>query len=144
MHWLTSHTMWFARPLAGRRWFRLWGIVNAVGRRSGRRTRPRSPSIPTTDGFVIPLPFGDETAWARNVMAAGGARLRWNGRDHQVVEPTVIDLSVPGADAPFNRIQRAVMRAVGYPGRVARRPSRLNRRARLRPWPARRPGPAPA
>lgn len=113
MHWITSHTMWFARPLAGRRWFRLWGIVNAVGRRSGRPYATPVAVIPIDDGFVIPLPFGDETAWARNVMAAGGARLRWNGRDHQIVEPTVIDLSVPGADAPFSPFQRAVMRRSG-------------------------------
>jgi deazaflavin-dependent oxidoreductase (nitroreductase family) len=113
MHWFTTHTMWLARPLAGRRWFPLWGVVNAIGRRSGRPYATPVVVIPTDDGFVIPLPFGDETAWARNVMAAGGARIRWNGRDHEVVAPSVIDLSVPGADAPFNRFERAAMRPLG-------------------------------
>lgn len=112
MHWLARHTMALARPLAGRRWFPLWGIVSNVGRTSGQTYATPVVVIQTGDGFIIPVPFGPQTAWVRNVLAAGGASIRWAGRDHRVTAPAIVDLDAPGADAPFNRLERSVMRRV--------------------------------
>jgi hypothetical protein len=97
----------FTRPLAGRRWFRFWGVVHHVGRTSGRRYAVPVVVRPTHDGFVVPLPWGGETQWARNVLAAGGAVIRWDGRDIEVTDPVVLPVTeVPDA---FSRIQRAAM-----------------------------------
>lgn len=112
MHWLARHTMAFARPLAGRRWFRLWGIIQNVGRTSGRAYATPVVVIQTPDGFIIPVPFGPQTAWVQNVIAAGRASIRWAGQDHPVTSPAIIDLTVPGADSPFNRLERIIMRRV--------------------------------
>ena len=81
-------------PLAGRRFFPLWARIAYRGRRSGREF-----SIPvaigvTRDHFFVPLPFAN-AQWFQNVLAAGGCTVRWGGRDHQGVEPTI----VPAADA---------------------------------------------
>jgi hypothetical protein len=66
---------------------------------------------PTADGFVIPMPFGDATNWASNVIAAGGATIRWAGADHHVADPRVIrkDEAAPA----FDRIQRFLLARLG-------------------------------
>jgi deazaflavin-dependent oxidoreductase (nitroreductase family) len=81
----------FAKPLAGTRIFHLWAIVRHTGRTSGKAYATPVVALATADGFMIPLPFGDATQWARNLFAAGGGSLRFAGREHRIVEPRVID-----------------------------------------------------
>jgi hypothetical protein len=52
------------------------------------------------DGFIIPLPFGDATQWAKNLFAAGSGSLGWAGRDYRIEEPKVIDRADARADLP--------------------------------------------
>jgi deazaflavin-dependent oxidoreductase (nitroreductase family) len=78
-------------PLAGRRFFPLWGIVRHSGRRSGRTYDTPVVVQRTTDGFLIPLPFGGSTQWARNVLAGGGCTVRWRAHDYRASAPEVID-----------------------------------------------------
>ena len=81
----------WALPLSGRRWLPLYVILRHTGRRSGRAYATPVVAFRTPDGFLIPLPFGDETQWARNLFAAGEAELRRAGVDHPIVEPRVVD-----------------------------------------------------
>ena len=55
----------------------------------------------TPDGFMIPLPFGSDTQWAKNLFAAGGASLRWHGREYAIVEPRIVDREAAGAHLPL-------------------------------------------
>ena len=64
---------------AGSRYLRLYGVVHHRGRRSGRTYTTPVVVRPTADGFVIPLAFGERADWFRNVRAAGGCEIRWNG-----------------------------------------------------------------
>jgi deazaflavin-dependent oxidoreductase (nitroreductase family) len=100
-----------SRPLAGRRWFRLWAIVHHRGRRSGRRYATPVAIRATAGGAVIPLPFGDRTQWHRNVLAAGGCVVRWGGEDVPMVDPEVVDRAA--AEAAFNRLLRFLIRRAG-------------------------------
>ncbi|MFZ1175482.1 MAG: nitroreductase, partial [Mycobacterium sp.] len=43
------------------------------------------------DGFIIPLPYGTDVDWLRNVLAAGKATLRVHGETCQAVEPEIVD-----------------------------------------------------
>ena len=99
------------RPFAGTRWFRLWGVVHHIGRKSG--TAYATPIVVRRygAGFVIPMPFGDRTNWANNVVAAGGASIRWAGRVYRVSDPRI----VPAAEAmaAFSPIQRALLPRFG-------------------------------
>ena len=99
------------RFAAGRRWFPLWAVVEHRGRTSGRIYEIPVVARKTSDGFVIPLPFGSATPWARNVIAAGGCRIRWSGRDYDLTDPKVVDRASV-ADA-FNAGMRAVMGPAG-------------------------------
>jgi len=79
------------RVLAGRRFFPLWAVVHHIGRKSGRElTVPVAVRV-TPQLFIVVLPWGPGTNWARNVLAAGGCVVRWKGADHQTVRPEVVD-----------------------------------------------------
>lgn len=111
IHRISKVTAPLGRPLAGRRWFPLWAVLEHCGRTSGRMYRIPVVAIHTEDGFIIPVPFGARTQWARNIQAAGGATLRWTGMDHRVAEPELIDAAQ--AMPSFNRIERAGIKAFG-------------------------------
>ena len=90
-----------ANRIAGTRAFPFWGIVRHTGRTSGTAYATPVVARPTRDGFLIPLPFGDATQWAKNLFAAGGGSIRFAGREHQVVEPRIIDLETASAHLPL-------------------------------------------
>ncbi len=80
-----------ARPIAGKRWFPFYAVLHHTGRRSGKAYATPVVALRTPEGFIVPLPFGDATQWARNVFAAGGGALTFAGRDYRIAEPRVID-----------------------------------------------------
>ena len=90
-----------ARRMAGTRVFPLWGIVRHTGRTSGKIYATPVVARPTADGFLIPLPFGDATQWAKNLFAAGGGSIRFAGREYAVDEPRIIDLEAAAAHLPL-------------------------------------------
>jgi deazaflavin-dependent oxidoreductase (nitroreductase family) len=90
-----------ANRMAGTRVFPLWGIVRHTGRTSGKTYATPVVVRPTPDGFLIPLPFGDATQWAKNLFAAGGGSIRFAGRVHQIDEPRIIDLETASAHLPL-------------------------------------------
>ena len=111
MRVFTRATDPITRPLAGRRFFKLWAVVHHVGRRSGTHYATPVAIVTTPDGFVIPLPWGERTQWARNVLEAGGCELRWGGSDYSLVDPQLIDRSE--ADRFFNRALRIGLSTFG-------------------------------
>ena len=90
-----------ANRFAGRRWFPLWVILRHTGRTSGTPYATTVVALPTPDGFMIPLPFGDATQWAKNLFAAGGGSLRSHGREYGIVEPRIVDGEVAAAHLPL-------------------------------------------
>jgi deazaflavin-dependent oxidoreductase (nitroreductase family) len=94
--------------LAGTRLLPLYGVMNHRGRRSGKTFRTPVVVQPTSDGFVVPMPWGESTDWYRNVRAAGECVIRWKGRDYTLVDPEVIDTTA-AAQAGFNDFERAAM-----------------------------------
>jgi F420H(2)-dependent quinone reductase len=99
------------RALSGRRWFTLYGLLIHRGRTSGREYRTPLVIRPIEGGFVIPMPFGESTQWARNLLAAERAEIVWNGRSYEIDTPEVID-EVAAAPA-LNRAQRAGIERFG-------------------------------
>jgi deazaflavin-dependent oxidoreductase (nitroreductase family) len=97
--------------LAGTRFFPLYGVLEHRGRRSGKVFRTPVVVRPTSDGFVVPMPWGEGTDWCRNVRASGQAVIRWNGRAYLVDRPEVLDAEAAGAS--FSPSQQAGMRRFG-------------------------------
>ena len=65
-------------------------VVRHMGRHTGRRYRTPIVAQPVDGGFVIPLPYGIETDWCRNVRAAGHCTIERAGQTFEVAHPDVI------------------------------------------------------
>ena len=70
-----------------------------------RAARGRELTVPVAVGatpelFIVVLPWGAGTNWARNVLAAGGCVVRWKGADHPAGRPEVVGRRRP---APITR-----------------------------------------
>jgi deazaflavin-dependent oxidoreductase (nitroreductase family) len=89
----------------------LWAVVRHRGRRSGKLYSTPIAIRPTPEGFVLPLPWGENTDWCRNLRAADGGVIRWSGREVEVKAPEVIDT----ADAlpAFPAVMRPIVRLIG-------------------------------
>ena len=76
--------------LAGRRhWYA--AVIRHRGRRSGREYTTPVVAVPAAgDAFVIPLPYGEEVDWLKNVLAAGRATVGAKGEIYDIFEPEVI------------------------------------------------------
>ncbi len=76
---------------------RLWagraptfGILEHVGRKSGKTYRTPLTVFPTDDGFAILLTYGPDRDWLKNITAAGGGRMTRRGRTVAVADPRVV------------------------------------------------------
>jgi len=98
-----------ATPLAGRRFFPLWGVLHHRGRVSGREYAIPIVAVRTPDGFIIPMPFGS-AQWPQNVLAAGGTMVRWKGRDYVASDPVVLG---PEGGQAFNAVERGGLKLFG-------------------------------
>jgi len=97
--------------IAGRRWMPILGILHHRGRVSGRAYATPLGMRPLGNSFVMPRTFGEEAAWYRNVLAAGGCSVTYLGRDYTLVEPEVIGYA---AAAPaFPRYELLQFRLIG-------------------------------
>lgn len=99
------------RRLAGRRWFPLFAIVHHHGRRSGRAYATPTAARHLGDDFVIPLTFGQDADWYKNVRAAGSCVVQWRGVRYLLVEPEVVDLAT--ARSAFSSLERRLIPLLG-------------------------------
>jgi deazaflavin-dependent oxidoreductase (nitroreductase family) len=98
--------------LAGTRFLPLYGVISHRGRRSGKVFRTPVVVRPTSDGFVVPMPWGERTDWYRNVRAAGECVIRWKDRDYPVLQPEVIGDAAVAAPG-FTALERTMMTRLG-------------------------------
>jgi hypothetical protein len=111
MRRLTRAVNPIGKAMAGHRWFTLYGLLVHRGRTSGHEYRIAVVVRPVEGGFVIPMPFGDRTQWAKNVVAAGGAQIVWNGNTYDVTAPELINADAAGPS--MSGVQRAAVGRVG-------------------------------
>jgi deazaflavin-dependent oxidoreductase (nitroreductase family) len=67
-----------------------WPVLIHVGRVSGATYRTPLEANPVAGGYVFVLVYGARSDWVRNVMAAGGARLRVEGREVALTAPRLV------------------------------------------------------
>lgn len=108
--WVVNGSAPLARAISGRRWFPLFAVMHHRGRRSGTAYDTPIAVIPTVtrDVILIGLPWGRDTNWGRNVLAAGGATLTWKGQEFEATEPRIIE--GPEAAAMARPLFRPVIR----------------------------------
>ena len=79
-----------------------YATLRHVGRRSGSMyTTPLVADFAQNwDGFIIPLPYGVNTDWCRNVMAAGRCTITKDQVVYNIIEPTIVDAAVAFPELP--------------------------------------------
>lgn len=98
--------------IAGRRHMPILGIVHHRGRTTGRGyATPLGVRPAAGGGFVIPLTFSDASHWYQNIQAAGGCVITYQGTDHTVARPMVVDRAAAGPAYP--RYERLALRLIG-------------------------------
>ena len=68
-------------------------VVRHVGRTSGRPYETPVSAVLADDGLVIALPYGPNTDWLKNVLAAGSATIVHEGDTYPVDRPEVVPMS---------------------------------------------------
>lgn len=75
-------------------WLPPFAIVEHVGRRSGKPYRTPvnvfSADVDGKPGVAILLTYGPNRDWLKNLTAAGGGRMRRNGKSFGIADPRVV------------------------------------------------------
>jgi len=71
-------------------WAPSFGILEHVGRKSGKQYRTPLTVFPTADGVAILLTYGRNRDWLKNIVAADAARIQRNGKTFGVTDPRVV------------------------------------------------------
>lgn len=88
--------------LAGRRhWYA--SVINHSGRRSGKQYSTPIVADRVGDDLIIPLPYGTDVDWVRNVLKAGRAAIVRKGQTYQVLAPEIIDATQALPALPHER-----------------------------------------
>lgn len=76
--------------LAGKKfWYA--SVVEHTGRKSGKRYSTPVVADRVDDHLVIPLPYGTQVDWVRNVLDSGEATIVSKGQTYHAVSPELID-----------------------------------------------------
>jgi deazaflavin-dependent oxidoreductase (nitroreductase family) len=98
---------WLVPPLA---------VVHHVGRKSGRSYRTPVVAFRTAAGFVIPMTYGRDVDWARNIVRARGCALEQMGRRVSLRKPRIVGFKDAAPHLPA--AARSLFRAADFPGYV--------------------------
>ncbi|MCF6470397.1 nitroreductase family deazaflavin-dependent oxidoreductase [Nonomuraea sp. MG754425] len=82
-----------------------WPVLIHVGRVSGATYRTPLDAYPVPGGYLFVLVYGSRSDWARNILAAGQARLRIGGREVELAAPRIV-----GRDEAFEAMPATAAR----------------------------------
>jgi deazaflavin-dependent oxidoreductase (nitroreductase family) len=86
-----------------------FGAVCHRGRKSGREYRTPVKVFRRGDSYVVSLPYGSESDWVKNVVAAGGCELVIRGQRVPLVQPRVHE---DDEQAEIPALVRAVLKRI--------------------------------
>lgn len=66
-------------------------VLRHTGRRSGRKYRTPLDAHRCEGGFLFVVVYGTRSDWVKNVLSAGEAVLEFDGEEHRLAQPRVID-----------------------------------------------------
>ena len=65
-------------------------MLHHVGRRSGKAYKTPLTAHKSENTIIVPMPYGTETDWLRNLQAAGKGVVELDGRSFSVDDPEVV------------------------------------------------------
>jgi deazaflavin-dependent oxidoreductase (nitroreductase family) len=109
-------------PILGKMawWMPGFAVLTHIGRRSGRTFQTPVNLFRHGDDYVFACTYGSDAQWVRNVLTAGGCRVRTRGRHVALTQPRLVhDPSRALVPAPV----RVVLGVVGVDDFVVMRRS---------------------
>ena len=97
-------------------------VVRHVGRSSGREYETPVSALATDDGFVIALPYGQNTDWLKNILARGSGAIVDQGTTYTVDAPEVVPTSEAEPHLPADTLRALHLFRVEECLRVRRAP----------------------
>ncbi|MCL1600037.1 MAG: nitroreductase family deazaflavin-dependent oxidoreductase [Actinomycetia bacterium] len=72
-------------------------VIRHIGRKTGTLYETPIGPFATDNGFVVPLPYGSDADWVKNVLAEGSAVIVNEGSTYQVDGPEIVasDIAMP-------------------------------------------------
>jgi deazaflavin-dependent oxidoreductase (nitroreductase family) len=106
MQWIrpfTTHVFnHVSRLFAG--WMPGFGIIEHLGRKSGKTHRTPMNVFRDSDGWVFALTYGSDVQWVKNVLASGGCTLVTRGKRHDLSNPRLyVDASRSAMPTPVRQ-----------------------------------------
>ena len=98
---------WLVPPLA---------IVRHVGRKSGKPYRTPVVAFRSSAGFVVPMTYGRDVDWARNITSAGGCEIVQMGERWRLHNPRIVGFKA--AETHLPAMARSWLRIADFPGYV--------------------------
>jgi deazaflavin-dependent oxidoreductase (nitroreductase family) len=98
---------WLVPPLA---------VVHHVGRKSGRAYRTPVVAFGSAEGFAIPMTYGRDVDWARNLLHGHGGEVEQGGRRVALGNPRIVDFAT--AEPHLPAALRSAFRTLDLPGYV--------------------------
>jgi deazaflavin-dependent oxidoreductase (nitroreductase family) len=98
---------WLVPPLA---------VIHHVGRKSGRTYRAPVVAFRSEHGFVVPMTYGRDVDWGRNILKAKGCELVQMGQRHALRNPRIVDGATAYRHLPVG--VRSALKAANLPGFV--------------------------
>lgn len=90
---------WYHKHVTNPVWVRFFAgrstssaLLHHVGRKSGKSYKTPLTAHKSKDTIIVPLPYGTETDWLRNLEAAGQGVVELEGRSFSVDEPEVVPI----------------------------------------------------
>ena len=111
VRFLNKHSINRVARAVARTSFGPFAVIRHVGRRSGKRYETPVIVIPAAGAFIIALTSGPEVDWYRNVLAAGGCKVLWHGREYAISEIEPVD--VESARPMFSPAERLILGTLG-------------------------------
>ena len=98
---------WLVPPMA---------VVHHVGRKTGRPYRSPVVAFRSNIGMVIPMTYGRDVDWARNIVRAKRCEVERLGRRVPLRNPRIVDFDRASERLPV--VLRPFFRAADFPGYV--------------------------
>lgn len=88
-------------------WLPSYAIIEHVGRRSGKPYRTPvnafTTSVDGKPGVAVPLAYGPDRDWLKNLNAAGSGKMRRSGKTIGIAHPQVVDKDAAAAHVTRGR-----------------------------------------
>lgn len=76
-------------------------VVHHTGRKSGNSYATPIWAVPSGEFFYIPLPYGTDVDWCKNILKAGTCTVESDGIVYETTAPSVVSAEIAAGDLPF-------------------------------------------